>query len=538
VSVAVPADRLAQALEQWAELLGRDFVQDDPQTLDRAATATFATAERPVAILRPSTVREVSACLAIANRYHVPLYPVSTGKNWGYGSRVPPSTGCALLDLGRLNRIVAFDEELAYVTVEPGVTQRQLFNFLSERKSHLWMDATGSSPDCSLIGNVMERGFGHTPYGDHFAHVCGFEVVLPSGEVVRTGAAKFDNSAAAEVSRWGVGPSLDGLFTQSNFGIVTRMTIWLMPQPECFEAFFFRCEVENGLEPLIDSLRRLRLEEVLRSSIHIANDYKVLGGTQQYPWREMNGRIPILPEDMASFRKTHSFGYWNASGALYGTSAQISEAKRLLKSELRSHPGRLKFLSPARLATAKHFAGAFRLFTGWDLRHTLSLVEPVLGLMQGKPMTAVQALRSAYWRKKAPVPAEPDPDRDRCGLLWYAPVTPAKGNSVARLVRETSKILLAWGFEPMISLTMLTPRMVCSVISITYDREVPGEDEKAAACYGELRQACTRAGFYPYRLGIQSMSDLPQQKPSRDLARTLKQALDPNAILAPGRYEI
>ena len=110
-----------------------------------------------------------------------------------------------LLDLGRLNQIVDFSEELAYVTVEPGVTQGQLHEFLQARKSTLWLDATGAGPDCSLIGNVMERGFGHTPYGDHFAQVCGFEVVLPTGEMAQTGFARFPNSQAAAVYKWGVG---------------------------------------------------------------------------------------------------------------------------------------------------------------------------------------------------------------------------------------------------------------------------------------------------------------------------------------------
>ena len=53
------------------------------------------------------------------------------------------------------------------------------------------MDATGASPDCSIIGNTMERGFGHTPMGDHCANACGFEVVLPTGECIETGFAPF-----------------------------------------------------------------------------------------------------------------------------------------------------------------------------------------------------------------------------------------------------------------------------------------------------------------------------------------------------------
>lgn len=530
-------ETLASALGEWTRILGPEFVETSPEALGFAETATFATTQKIAAILRPGSREEVAECLKTASRFRTPLYPISSGKNWGYGSRVPPVSGCALLDLSRLDRILDFDEDVGYVTVEPGVTQGRLFTFLRERRSRLWMDATGSSPDCSLIGNAMERGFGHTPYGDHFAHVCGLEVVLPTGDVIRTGAARFEGSAAAAVSRWGVGPSLDGLFSQSNLGIVTRMTIWLMPRPEAFEAFFFRSESRDGLAPLIDSLRRLRLQEILRSSIHIANDYKVMGGIQQYPWEEMAGRTPISAAEMASYGKKLSFGFWNASGTLYGTAAQIAEAKRLLRNELRGQHGRLKYLGPKKLETAKRFAGAFRLLAGWDLRRTISLVEPVLGLMQGVPMTASQALRSAYWRKRTPPPAHPDPDRDRCGLLWYAPVAPAKGETVAKLTAAASEVLLEFGFEPMISLTMLTPRMVCSVISISYDREMPGEDEKAMACYGRLRDVCTEGGFFPYRLGIASMGDLPEPETSAAFMRKLKNALDPAGILAPGRYD-
>ena len=159
---------LSEALREWALLLGDGHVRCDREGLRSASTATFATTSQVLAILRPGTRDDVQEVVRIANRHRVPIYPISTGKNWGYGSRVPARDG-VLVDLGRMNRIVAFDEELAYVTIEPGVTQRQLYDYLQERGSSLWMDATGASPDCSIIGNTLERGFGHTPMGDHCA---------------------------------------------------------------------------------------------------------------------------------------------------------------------------------------------------------------------------------------------------------------------------------------------------------------------------------------------------------------------------------
>ena len=507
------------------------FADTDSASLARAETATFRTNRTIQAILRPETREQVQECVRAANGDGTRLYPISTGKNWGYGSSVPAADGCALLDLSRLNRIVDFNERLGYVTVEPGVTQRQLFTFLEASKSRLWMDATGSSPDCSLIGNAVERGFGHTPYGDHFANVCGLEIVLPDGEILRTGFAGLPGAKAGAVYRYGAGPSFDGLFSQSNFGIVTRMTIWLMPAPEYFQAYFFQSGAEGTLAGLIEALRPLRMDGTLRSTVHIANDYKVLNGIQQFPDGET---APLSRLAMQGYRKKLKFGRWNGSGALYGTRRQVAESRRLLRRALAGNVSRLQFLDDRTLNLAARFTRPYEWLTGLDLSRTLELVRPVFGLMKGVPTETM--LPSAYWRKSIPVPADPDPDRDGCGLIWCAPVAPADGGNVTEMVDIAETTLLERGFEPMISLTMITERSVACVISIAYDRAVPGEDGKAISCYDELQRRLTAQGYYPYRLGIQSMDLLAADSARATFLNALKRAIDPNNILAPGRY--
>ena len=215
---------LETALAEWRSALGEEHVITEPEALASAETATFATTQRVPAILRPSTTAEVQACLRIAQAHRIPLYPVSGGRNWGYGSRVPPRDGCVVMELSRMNRILAYDEKLAYLTVEPGVTFRQAYTWLTERGSPLFITTIGGSPEGSLIGNALERGDGRGPHADIFNHVCGLEVVLPNGERVETGMARFPNAHAAPVYRWGLGPSLDGLFSQSALG--TAIVMW------------------------------------------------------------------------------------------------------------------------------------------------------------------------------------------------------------------------------------------------------------------------------------------------------------------------
>ncbi len=522
------------ALHQWRAAVGEENVIVAASALRAAETATFATSHRIPAIVRPGTRDEVAQCLRIANKWRAPVYPISSGKNWGYGSRAPASDGCVLLDLGRMNRIVDFSEALGYVTVEPGVTQAQLFAFLEANKSRLWMDSTGASPHCSLIGNTMERGFGHTPYGDHFGNACGLEVVLPSGEIISTGLARFPSAAAGPLYKWGVGPSLDGLFSQSNLGIVTRMTIWLMPAPEYFQAYYFRCESDEALEQAIDALRPLRMTGTIRSASHIANDYKVISGLQQYPWPETNGQTPLCGPPLEKLRREMKIGAWNGSGALYGTRAQVKEARRLLRRALAGKATRLQFLDDRKLALASKFAGVYEKISGWNLKRMLALLKPVYGLMKGAPTD--QPLASTYWRKRTPVPSDMDPDRDGCGLFWCSPIAPNDGHHARRVTGLASELMLRCGFEPMISLTVLTDRTLSCIITIAYDRQVPGEDDRAMACYRELLACLAQKGYFSYRLSVAAMAAADDGGAYAATLRALKDALDPNGILAPGRY--
>ena len=136
-----------------------------------------------------------------------------------------------------MDKILDLNEPQAFVLLEPGVTYMELYAEIQRRKMKLWIDV----PDLgggSVLGNTLDRGVGYTPYGDHFMVHCGMEVVLPNGEVVRTGMGSMPDATTATGSAntwqlfpYGFGPYHDGIFTQSNFGIVTKMGLWLVRIP-------------------------------------------------------------------------------------------------------------------------------------------------------------------------------------------------------------------------------------------------------------------------------------------------------------------
>ena len=71
-------------------------------------------------------------------------------------------------------------------------------------------------------------------YRNHFDSHCGMEVVLANGEVMRTGMGAMPGAKTWQQYKFGFGPWIDGMFSQSNFGVVTKMGFWLMPQPDAY----------------------------------------------------------------------------------------------------------------------------------------------------------------------------------------------------------------------------------------------------------------------------------------------------------------
>ena len=310
---------ISRALRELGEALGTEHVKHDAATLDRYARTTQPTAPRPACVLYPEHTQDVQSIVRIAAKHDLVVYPISGGKNWGYGDACAPTEGAAIVDLKRMNRILEVDADLAYCVIEPGVTQGQLYTHLKEHNTGLWMDATAAGPDSSLVGNTVDRGFGHTRYGDHFLTCSGMEIVLADGRVLKTGFGHYENARATPLYPYGVGPYMDGLFCQSNMGIVTQIGLWLLPEPEDFNFFFVRVPKVEDIGELIERLRPLRIAGILQTAIHIGNEFRVIAGSGKFPWDETRGAAPIPPELREQLRKQRGAMARQGSGSISGT---------------------------------------------------------------------------------------------------------------------------------------------------------------------------------------------------------------------------
>ncbi|TFW35388.1 FAD-binding oxidoreductase [Massilia horti] len=531
----------APGLEAMAAIVGAGYLRDDPGLIERYARSTAANSMRPLAVVRPNSARQVAALVRAARQHNIALYPVSTGKNWGYGDACAVSGGQVIVDLSRMNRIIQVDPELGYALIEPGVTQQQLSDFLRDHEIALWADCTGAGPDTSFVGNILERGFGHSPYGNRLQHVAGMQVVLADGEILDTGFGHYPNARTTHLFPYGVGPFLDGLFTQSNFGIVTQLGIWLMPQVACIEHFLCSVNRHADIAGVVDALRPLRMDGTLRSVVHIGNDLRVLSGGRVFPRVEVPGQSALTEEVRAELCGAAGIAAWTVSGALYGSRAQVAAARDALRQALRRTAAKPVFITERKLRLGAMLARVLGdRPLGRRVRAQVALGESLFAMNRGIPNG--RFLAGAYWRRRGGLPEgfprQADPAQDNCGLLWVSPVLPMRGSDLLALHGMAEPVFRTHGFDLFATFSMINERTLGGVLTIAYDKDDPEEVERAHRCYREVFTRVMDAGYIPYRVGNQSMGDLdPHGDVYWKTVARIKAALDPEGIIAPGRYE-
>lgn len=461
------------ALHEWRDLLGERV------TVDTAAhnrnLSEFP--DRKIhSVLRPESRAEVREIVAVAARHRVPLYPVSTGRNWGLGSGLPVVDGCAVVDLRLMNRILEINTDLRYAVVEPGVTQRQLADALAGGPCML--NVTGSGADTSVVGNVLERGVG--VLGPRTRDLRALEAVLATGEIVRTG-----HWSTGDVPEWhhfppGVGPDVTGLFVQSGFGIVTAAVVGLHPRQHVELALVESRDAE--LVRHVDMLRLLRESQLFRDRIEInAVDDPRLAG---------------LPTGA---------GNWSTWVALWGEPPVVSVLRDALDkrfADVTYYRDDVSAPPPVRTR--------FRKLAG----------EPgdeYVSAMVGRPTNAVTI----------------DEDMSFPGFVCALPAVPFTGRHVRQVVSLARSVDVEVGARAHLTFNSVSEHCLEGFLRVPFDRRVETE---VAAAHRWVRLAQDRLatnGFRPMRTSVEHMYHASGHT---GLALTLKQAVDPLDLISPGRY--
>ncbi|NVM98122.1 FAD-binding oxidoreductase [Arthrobacter sp. SDTb3-6] len=463
--------------------------------------------------VRPADTGEVQEIVRLATELEVPLWTFSCGKNLGYGGPEPRDAGTVALDLSRMNRILQVDDRLCFAVVEPGVTFFDLFDYIKERGLKVWMSVPALGWG-SVLGNMLDRGYGMTPHGDHVKSLCGMEVVLPDGELVRTGMGAMEGTELGPIFQGGFGPTLDGLFTQSNLGVVTQVGLWLQPAPHTYVNGDIAVEHEEDLPALIDILTTLRREEIIQNNALCGNVVRAatMRGNRAKFW-DGEGSIPDWR--LEEMRQEFGLGQWNGKFALYGDRRLCERRLEIIEERIAAIPG-------ARV-DARFYSGT----EGMALQHE-DIAERDRTQMAGVP--TLKPLSTVGWAA------------ENGGHIDAAPIIPARGAEVYSFYKEAKRLYTKHGFDLYIGYH-LYPRHMVHVTMIFFER---GNEEmlaRARALYSELLETARSRGYAPYRSHVDYMDRIADgfdfnNHAVRRLQERIKDALDPAGIIAPGKQGV
>jgi hypothetical protein len=179
---------------------------------------------------------------------------------------------------------------------------------------------------------TLDRGMGFIPTGVHHENMTGLEVVLADGDVVRTGQFAMTGSQTAHNTKLTFGPSIDGLFLQSNLGIVTKMGINLTPQPQAYVACSHNMPDLEDVEYIVDTFGALCRNGTIPYMCYCYSiiEWTAIFGKKRDWWA---GDGPISDRRLKEIQKELDTGFWTCKFGLYGplgvVEAQPAEVRRV-----------------------------------------------------------------------------------------------------------------------------------------------------------------------------------------------------------------
>jgi hypothetical protein len=519
----------ADAIAQFERAVGKEwvFTSDEDLNLYRDAySPLWGEPEERIAsgAVAPDSVEQVQQVVKVANQFKIPIYPIATGRNLGYGGSAPAYSGSVVLDLKRMNRILDVSERNASCLVEPGVSYFDLCRHIEERGYQLWVDV----PDPgwgSVIGNALDHGGGYTMalYRNHFDAHCGMEVVLANGDIVRTGMGALPGAQTWQQFKFGVGPWVDGIFSQSNFGIVTKMGFWLMPTPDAYLRGTVSVPRHDDLIPLVDILTYVENGGVSNGMPTVGSPLLAGGGILGGPPRDPELAALLAtpggpsPEDVDAFGRRKNIPCWSLNLAFYGPAKAIA-------------------------AQWEHAKEKFASISGATFQEGELIKLPLTAEQRErvhKPEFGIPSLEMFSIGARSEL--NPNPTN---GHMWFSPIIPRTGEAVF----EAQKVFREAGRELDVPIgmtvipTMYWLRAFVLILALPITRNVE-TNKKNRAAMNRLIQVAAGHGWGEYRtppafqdavVGAYSFNNNALLR----LHETIKDAIDPNGIISAGRYGI
>ncbi|MGB1037427.1 MAG: FAD-binding oxidoreductase [Bacteroidia bacterium] len=454
--------------------LGRPYVKKNPLSPNYFKT-TYQTQEVCSNILRPTTHDDLVQLINNLNSKGLSFHVVSTGLNLGYGGKVPEYSCDVLIDLILLKNMEV-DANRAVATVECGVTQLELFNYLKKKELDYYFHITGAPADSSIVGNAMAGGYANGINSIRYDRVLSVKGVYRDGTEFNTlngSNTKYTDKA-----------DIRGLFKGGEQGIITEIEYELDPIPEYMHITFFSVDENEEIGEVMDTFEYFRKHGVIQSNVSIFNSYRI--------YAENAGHYtPTIGIDPQEFKKRiykyledNGLDFWcgEYNGVIannYTNMDVMSITENYIETTLRKHLTKYKTI-----VVTKEDIKRLRYDT------TAALPKDALEGMRGRILTFTGtpkygSMSMSYWRKKSVDLNAMNIEKDKCGFLWLALSLVPESKNCLETVKALEKVVFKYNFEPFYVIDYVRPHETYIMWAIIYNRNNKDEDQKAIECYRE-----------------------------------------------------
>ncbi|MDP2863877.1 MAG: FAD-binding oxidoreductase [Desulfobacterales bacterium] len=440
---------------------------------------SFVKPKLPDYVVMAETVEQIQELMRFANLEKIPVIPYTAGTN--IGGLCIPERGGILLDLKKMNKIIKIDAESHYAVIEPGVSHGQLAEALYAHKLRFGWPV--GPPSASVSSCAINHGIGglNARYGLNSQEITSMEVVLPTGELVRVGSCAIVEDAWHSTLPL---PKLDGLFKGwlGGTGIVTKLGISVHPIPPFLKVFTVSCD---NVEDMYSYMLNLSNYEICDDLTAVS--WWLAQVPIPYPYREKPDGQP----EWFSFANTNSFTQKEKEAR--------EEIWEMVVDEEKNKGTSLKVTQYPEEA----------------LRARTQLPSQIVGSTKN------------YCKMAG------------AGISWPGTFTPA--NKWAPVYTEWKKVLIGHNLSPSVRMSMYRGVHYGMLRAmIPFNKQSVDETENARRAIVECLKIDLDHGGIPYKPPVDFGNEINKRAHPGYLMllRRVKQMLDPNDIMNPGKLAI
>jgi glycolate oxidase len=467
-------------LKELIDIVGEDYVSDDLASLFvYSGDMTENIPHMPEFVIAPITVEEVQKIVLVSNREKIPIVPIVSGTNLG-GLAIPLEGG-VIVDLKRMNKILEVNERDQYAIIEAGVTFSDIKNYLDKNHPDFVYTYTYATPSAGVVPNALLEGLAvhSTKYGTSAAFINGLEAVLPTGEIVKVGSCATSDYWFSRNPL----PDLVGLFTswQGMTGIVTKLAVQLEPKPIYKEIKFIMSDDVHSTIQLMEELGRAQ----------------ILDNLIMFNWGLIYAGIKMSREAIGSEKMEATPEIYLEMDVSAINSIKEFEAKVEIIEKL----------------AEKYGVGV------WDTQNVGDTISKVLDV----PMTFSGLFTHGPG-----------------GLTWvgsYGPCSQYEAAwNAANEVFSRHKRFTPWIYAK----TFKNGHFGAVRTIVGFDRSNAEEVRETRELMREMADALMNLGFIPYKTPVE-IAEMVLERSDPNFAlfmKKIKDALDPNRIMNPGRWNL